>query len=123
MKFNLKMPVDLKPYYEKEVMDYRKALTRDHQDQVWYHLERAHIIAQAYPWPHTKVHWKMLCQGVREKSFREIFGQVIRLSLGGPFSFINQIPKGNIGSTKVSMTKPQQIPVDIMKMFSELENN
>ena len=29
-------------------------------DTAWFHLERAHIVAQARLWPHCQSHWQML---------------------------------------------------------------
>lgn len=123
MKLNTKMPKTLLSYYNHEIERYYEALKSRNTDGIWFHLERAHIIAQPYPWPHSVVHWKMLCQGIREKRAREIVGQMIRLLLGGLLSFINQIPKGNVGSSRVQMTKSQEIPNDIRLIFHKSENN
>lgn len=60
MKFNWKIPQGLKSHYQSELTQYAGALRAGHLQQAWGHLERAHILGQAYPKEHTCVHWKML---------------------------------------------------------------
>lgn len=71
MKFYTTIPAGLKPYFEKEVQSYRSAFAKGDLPKVWYHLERAHIVGQAYPWQHSLVHWEMLKFSFRIKSARE----------------------------------------------------
>ena len=52
-----------------------KAYSSGDLPTAWHHLERAHVIGQRYPVPHTYVHWKMLQFGFRIKSGKEIAGQ------------------------------------------------
>lgn len=115
------MPIGLKAFYKNELNCYKTALNKDHLDSAWYHIERAHIIGQRYPLEHTKTHWKMLSLGWKTNDLKEILGQVIRLLLGAPFSLINKIPVGNVGSSRVSMIKPQRIPEDILEVFSQID--
>lgn len=121
MKLNIKMPAQLKKYYKIELTKAKIAIKDSDNELVWLHLERAHILGQRYPYQHTQTHWLMLCQGIKSKNVKEIFGQLVRLLLGAPFSFINKIPVGNVGSTRVSMIKQQAIPKDIADTFSQLE--
>ncbi len=44
-------------------------------DQAWFHLERAHILAQLKLWPHCQSHWRMLQLAVRLRNWREAGGQ------------------------------------------------
>lgn len=115
------MPDGLSSYYQIEIASYRRALAHLDYPKAWHHLERAHIIGQRYPWPHTETHSLMLYLGFRQKNLKEIRGQILRLILGAPFSLINKIPVGNVGSARVSMVKPQNIPADIQALFSILE--
>ena len=71
MKFNIKMPIKLIPFYLKELEAVKDNLQQDNLQNAWHHLERAHIIAQKYPCEHTFVHWKMLQFGIKIKSFKE----------------------------------------------------
>ncbi|MEP2024524.1 MAG: DUF3703 domain-containing protein [Reichenbachiella sp.] len=121
MKLNTKMPALLKSSYTIEIGHYKQAVKKQTVEKAWHHLERAHIIGQRYPFQHTETHWKMLLLGFRTTNIKEILGQTIRLLLGAPFSLINKIPVGNIGSTKVSMIKSQEMPEDILKLFNQSE--
>ena len=79
----------------------------------WYHLERAHILGQPYPYHHTLVHWKMLLIGIKIKNRREIVGQITRLLVGGVKSFVGEIPVGNTGGANVPPLKSMEIPADL----------
>ena len=68
MKLNTIMPARLQPYFEQELRAYRAALEKNQFSIAWRHLERAHIIGQAYPWEHSYVHWKMLLFGIKIKN-------------------------------------------------------
>jgi hypothetical protein len=95
MNFNYKFPQNLKPYYEKELEDFRSNLKSSDLQVAWRHLERAHIIGQAYPIQHSYVHWIMLTFGLKIKNYKEVIGQIPRLIVGGVKSFVGKIPVGN----------------------------
>ena len=48
MEFNIKMPNKLIPFYQKELEAFKDNLEKDNLQNAWYHLERAHIIAQNF---------------------------------------------------------------------------
>ena len=81
--------------------------------KAWSHLERAHIIGQAFPKEHSLVHWKMLLFGFKIKNWKEIRGQILRLIFGGVKSFVGTIPIGNTGGANVPALLPMEIPEDI----------
>jgi hypothetical protein len=97
MTFNTSMPATLRPYFDKELRDYYAALQENKLQQAWRHLEKAHVIGQAYPFQHSYVHWKMLQFGIKIKSLKEVTGQIPRLLIGGVKSFVGKIPVGNTG--------------------------
>ena len=68
MEFNYSMPDGLRPFYRQELIAYRKAMQQGDFSFAWAHLERAHIIGQAYPWEHSYAHWLMLRFGIKIKS-------------------------------------------------------
>ena len=117
MKINTTMPKALKPYYSAELRAYQKNIENSNFPRAWKHLERAHVIGQAYPYAHSYVHWKMLQFGFKIKSTREILGQIPRLLVGGVKSFVGQIPVGNTGGANVPPLKPMPIEKDILAMF------
>ena len=79
------------------------------------HLERAHVIGQAYVMPHVTSHWLMFQVELRRQRFAAALGQVIRIVLGALGSAVGAVPTGNTGGTNISMFK--RIPVEI-----ELQN-
>ena len=117
MKFNTIMPNKLIPFYQKELELVKEHLQQENLQNAWHHLERAHIIAQKYPYEHTFVHWKMLQFGIKIKSSNEIIGQIPRLLIGGVKSFVGHIPVGNTGGANVPPLKTMEIPKDIKEIL------
>lgn len=117
MKLNTIIPDSLKPFYKKELNLYRSFFEAGNLQMAWHHLERAHVIGQAYPWSHTYVHWLMLRFGIKIKDGREIIGQLPRLMVGGVKSFVGKIPVGNTGGANVPPLKPMPIAEDIQGLF------
>ena len=79
----------------------------------WRHLERAHIVSQAFAWPHTRVHLRMLGFGWRRRDLREVLGQIARTIGGGPASLLGRAPRGNTGGASVGIFTPMPIPDDL----------
>lgn len=117
MKFNTIIPKNLKQAYSSELEMYRFNLKNGDYKSAWHHLERSHIIGQSYPIEHTYSHWLMLRFGFRQKDFKEIIGQIIRLLVGGWKSFINHVPLGNTGGANVPPLRKMPIPSDIEVLF------
>ncbi len=113
MKFYWNMPEGLKIYYHRELTLYTRAFARQHVQQAWYHLERAHILAQAWPREHSYVHWRMLRFGFFIKSPKEVIGQIPRLLVGGVKSFVGKIPVGNTGGANIPALQTLEIPDDL----------
>ena len=88
MRFYTSIPKNLEPYYSLELNNYQIEYSNGNLKSAWYHLERAHIIGQKYPYAHTFVHWKMLQFGIKIKSRKEVIGQIPRLVFGGEKSFV-----------------------------------
>lgn len=120
MKLNTSIPEELKYYFELELEAYRRAYSVGSLQVAWSHLERAHVIGQRYPLPHTYVHWKMLQFGFRIKSGREILGQIPRLLVGGVKSFVGKVPVGNPGGADVPPLKSFPIAEDIQSIFARI---
>jgi Protein of unknown function (DUF3703) len=118
MKIYTAMPIGLKPSYNHELARAR-FFRKINIANCWHHLERAHVIGQSYPLPHTIVHWEMLKFGFKIKSTKEILGQLPRLLFGGVKSFVGTVPTGNTGGSNVSPLKPMPIPADIQDLFNK----
>ncbi|MGA0557497.1 DUF3703 domain-containing protein [Larkinella sp. VNQ87] len=119
MKFNTVMPKALRPFYKRELQLYQVHLNVGNLPLAWRHLERAHILGQAYPYEHSFVHWKMLLFGLKIKSFSEVLGQIPRLLVGGVKSFVGVIPVGNPGGSNVPALKPFPIQEDLQVIFRQ----
>lgn len=117
MRFHTSIPTTLKPYFNYELNQYQHQMKVGNLADAWIHLERAHIIGQKYPLPHTFVHWKMLQFGFKIKSRKEILGQIPRLVFGGVKSFVGTIPVGNPGGANVPPLKPFPIDEDLQEIF------
>ncbi|MEX2380254.1 MAG: DUF3703 domain-containing protein [Vicingaceae bacterium] len=119
MNLNAQIPHKLKPFFDKEIQQYKKALQQRQFLEAWRHLERAHVIGQAYPFEHSFAHWKMLLFGIRIKSVKEIIGQIPRLLVGGVKSFVGKIPVGNTGGANVPPLRSMPIEADIQDIFKK----
>jgi len=113
MKIHTTMPERLSTFFLKELEIADKYFSMKDFRSSWYHLERAHILGQPYPYHHTLVHWKMLLFGIKIKDIKEIIGQIPRLLLGGVKSFVGEIPVGNTGGANVPPLKSMEIPNDL----------
>ena len=79
-------------------------------DDPWPQLQRAHVVSQPWPGPHTRVHAAMLKTAVRHRDWKEIGGQVIRLMVAGPGSLAGRFPSGNTG--RITMRLMETAPID-----------
>ena len=79
----------------------------------WRAAERAHILSQPWPMPHTRTHAVMLRLAVRERDLTEVLGQLVRLAVAAPGSAAGKYPDGNTGRTRVGLTTPMPIPGDL----------
>lgn len=113
MKLNIRIPKRLNYYFLREIVQYRTAFKEGNFLHAWQHLERAHLIGQAYPLPHSYAHWLMLKFGIAIKDLREVLGQIPRLLVGGIKSFVGEIPLGNTGGANVPPLKRMPLPPDI----------
>lgn len=120
MKFYTKIPKNLEFYYKEELANYKVEYSKNNFEKAWHYLEKAHIIAQKYPYQHTFVHWKMLQFGFEIKNTKEIIGQIPRLIFGGVKSFVGKIPTGNPGGANVPPLKPFPIEKDIQEIFAKV---
>ncbi|WP_339924253.1 DUF3703 domain-containing protein [uncultured Cyclobacterium sp.] len=119
MKLYTTIPKKLKPYFEQELMAYKRYFAAGQLQRAWNHLERAHIIGQAYPWQHSYVHWKMLLFGIHIKDIKEVFGQIPRLLVGGVKSFVGKIPIGNTGGANIPPLKSLPISEVLLEIFKK----
>lgn len=119
MKLHFRIPKGLKAHVDEELQLAKILLKKQNYKLAWRHLERAHVLAQAWPMEHTKTHWHMLRFGFRIKNTKEILGQIPRLLVGGVKSFVGEIPLGNTGGANVPPLKPMEIPQDLQTILNK----
>lgn len=118
MKLHLTIPEGLKTFVNRELSASDLHFQNKDLALSWYHLERAHILGQAWPIEHTRVHWRMMAFAFRIKNTGEIIGQLPRLLVGGVKSFVGTIPVGNTGGSNVPSLKPMDIPSDLQAILN-----
>lgn len=112
------MPENLKVAYLAELEQYHKSMRQERFTEAWRFLERAHVIGQYHPVPHTGIHFRMLVFALRMFNARETLGQLLRLSVGWLGSLVNRIPVGNTGGVSVPILASLPIPEDLRELLS-----
>lgn len=87
-------------------------------EEAWRALERAHILSQPFAWLHVRVHIHMLKRALRDRRWREALGQLPRLALAGPGSLMGRYPRGNRGTTVISMFRPEPMAPEVEALMS-----
>ena len=92
--------------------------TGDYQLEFAY-LERAHVLGQESTFWHVKVHLLMLAWALRNRSAREITGQIVR-TLGAlvvtPFG---AVPIGNTGGANISPFEKMAIDPELAALIKK----
>ena len=86
--------------------------------RAWRHLERAHILSQADAGRHVLVHLKMFAYGWRRRDRHEVLGQLARLVVAAPGSWLGRAPLGNTGGAGVGILTPMSIPDDLKAILA-----
>ncbi|TGK39147.1 DUF3703 domain-containing protein [Leptospira andrefontaineae] len=115
------MPKDWKIRYKNELDLSTKYKEEGNLKEAWKYLERAHLIGQYYPIPHTEIHFRMLLFAIEQKNKKEILGQLVRVSFGWLGSWLNRIPVGNTGGANVPIFQPMPIPGDLLDILSDAD--
>jgi hypothetical protein len=102
-----------KAAFATELQRASEAARRGDHAGSWHHLERAHVLSQAHAWPHVRVHALMLVAGWRRRDRREVLGQLARLAVAAPGSWLGRAPLGNTGGANVGILTPMPIPDDL----------
>lgn len=94
-----RMPSTVRTAFQHELNVARTATISSDR---WVALERAHLLSQPWPGPHTRAHAVMFGVAVRERDRREAVGQVIRLLVAAPGSVLGCYPEGNTGRANIA---------------------
>jgi hypothetical protein len=110
----------LQPHVDRELEVARAARRGGELAAAWAALERAHILSQPSAWLHTRAHAAMLACAVRAGDLREIFGQLVRLAVGGLGSALGRFPAGNTGRARIPIARPMPVPAELQAIFAEV---
>ena len=85
----------------------------------WHHLERAHVLSQAHAGPHVWAHVRMLTHAWRQRNRREIAGQLVRILVAAPGTWLGRAPLGNTGGANVGLLTPMPLPEDLRAVLGK----
>ena len=108
----------IKPYWDIEVAAATRAESNGDPHLAFRHLERAHILGQNSTWLHTQTHILMMRWGLRQRSSKEVAGQLFRIFGAATKTAFGLIPAGNTGGTDVSPFRTMPIPADLQILMS-----
>jgi hypothetical protein len=103
--------------FNREIAVARELIARGELAAAFPHLERAHIIGQAFVVPHATSHWLMLLVELRRRRLIAALGQTMRLLLGMLGSAVRVVPVGNTGGTDISMFKRMPIAPELQSII------
>ncbi|RTE66102.1 DUF3703 domain-containing protein [Amphritea opalescens] len=110
------------PYVEIELANAKRESSGGDAQQAFVYLERAHVIGQESTYWHVKVHILMLVWAVRNRSFREVFGQVFRIVGAATKTVFGLVPSGNTGGANVSPFKAMPTPPDLAALIQKAKS-
>jgi Protein of unknown function (DUF3703) len=103
--------------FDTEISMAKERISRGDLETGFAHLERAHVIGQAFVGPHARSHWLMLKVELRRRRPVAAIGQALRIVLGGLGSAVGVVPVGNTGGSNVSMFKRMPIAPDLQRII------
>ena len=109
---------NIKPDVEAEISMAQMSLKRGLPDAAFSSLERAHVLGQESTILHTRVHFEMLVWGFRQRSAKEVLGQLFRMIGAATKTGIGLVPHGNTGGSNVSPFKRMTIAPDLADKIS-----
>ncbi|WP_024296694.1 DUF3703 domain-containing protein [Methylomicrobium lacus] len=103
--------------FDNEIARAKEFIATGDTEAGFTHLERAHVIGQAFVVPHVRSHWLMLKVELLRRRPVAAFGQVIRIALGVLGSAVGVVPVGNTGGSNVSMFKRMPIAPELQSII------
>jgi hypothetical protein len=109
--------------FDNEIALAKELIAKGELEASFPHLERAHIIGQAFVVPHATTHWLMLRVEFRRRRVMAVFGQTVRIVLGMLGSAVGVVPAGNTGGTDISMFKRMPIEPELQNIIDGIPPN
>ena len=117
----MKLTRGRREFFEGELARARRARREGRLDEAFACLERAHVIGQYWIGPHLLSHWEMLRVGLLRLDGREIFGQLLRLALVVPGTWLGRLPDGNTGGANVNAFRKMPVDPELARLLAERE--
>jgi Protein of unknown function (DUF3703) len=105
--------------FDNEIALAKEFIARGDLATAFTHLERAHVIGQAFVVPHARSHWLMLKVELQRRQPMAAFGQVLRIALGVLGSAVGIVPVGNTGGSNISMFKRMPIAPELQSIIDD----
>lgn len=115
----MSMKPKLRGYFETELREASEAERNGDLPRAWRHLERSHVLSQAHAGPHVRVHVRMFAFGWRRRNGREVLGQLARILVAAPGSWLGRAPLGNTGGADVGILVSMPIPEALQALLRE----
>jgi len=103
--------------FENELASAKELIARDELERSLVHLERAHVLGQAFVVPHARAHGWMLQVECRRRRPMAALGQALRIVLGVLGSLVGIVPVGNTGTSDVSMFARMPIAPELQRIL------
>ena len=107
----------IRPYVDAEIAAALRAQQRSDMPTAFARLERAHVLGQSSTWLNVRAHWLMLLWGVRQRSAREVAGQVLRVVGAATKTPFGLVPTGNTGGADVSPFRRMRIAAELQRLI------
>ena len=109
------------PAVDAELKLAQTARTQGDSSGEFHHLENAHVLGQRSTLLHVKVHLLMMLWGFRNRSMKEVFGQLFRTVGAATKTAIGLIPDGNTGGANISPFKPLPLSVEHAALIEQAQ--
>ncbi|GAA6152078.1 DUF3703 domain-containing protein [Pseudoteredinibacter isoporae] len=96
--------------------DARRLFDQQEWEACFYQLENAHVLGQNSIGAHTLSHYWMLRVGWKQKSWKDIWGQMFRM-IASPLITPLWVPQGNTGGANVSALKAMPLREELKPYF------
>ncbi len=110
-------------FVKDELSKSDKAQSMGDYPTAFTHLENAHVLGQESTYWHVKVHSRMLLWGIKQRDFKEILGQFIRIAGAATLTVVKGVPTGNTGGSNVSAIKPMPIQPIHTEIIAKAKEN
>ncbi len=110
----------VREHFAAEIRKAQTAIETENFEMAWTALQRAHILGQAYLWPHVLAHWGMLKLAWRQRDTKEIAGQFVSTICAAPLTLLFG-RKRSLRAGRVNTDSSQRMPVpeDLLQILDQ----